>query len=367
MVVANRITLALLVSGLALVGYAQQKVGKTTSVTTRVNVTYRQSSLSPRVRDMLVRAFDQKTNKDVVMLVVYTSTSTGEQEQHKLMRSRDGKVHRIWLQPLSRAGMEMVDDGRQIQTYFKDINTIMVTTSSGDKVTGARRIGLVERNYTIDLEDDFSYLGRDAYRLVAIPRFAEMDQRTMVIDAQTGLFLRLDVGKGKAAKPRLQVQSLSTTEKLNSQSFQLNKMDAERRQYAERRNLDMREARRAMGIRPVEVDNLPFGFEVLTKEMELEQSKAVVFRFSDGLSNGTLYQLARLKDEAKVSSDLLRRDVGKLTFLLQVDASNRIREQLMDEIVRQATESTQNAVLNPMAGLLFYLGTPLPQNDVAKI
>jgi hypothetical protein len=147
-----------------------------------------------RVKQLIARSMDRVPGFNVIAVVLYRDSGDGDSEQAKVEIARDGRMHRVVLQPLSREGFESVDDGKLLQTLVPDHKTILVQESplleSSDV---SYRLALIDKNYQLRVEAPLRVAGREATSILALPRHSELLPRRLILDTQTGFLRRGEV------------------------------------------------------------------------------------------------------------------------------------------------------------------------------
>lgn len=256
----------------------------------------------------------------------------------RLLRSQAG--HQKWtvVEPLSRAGIESVDDGNRCQTYIPDAHQLIdLDSPSRDEIDSRKRLAIARQNYEFSLAPGENIAGRGILCVIAKPRWAELDTRRYFLDRTTFYPLRIEFDP--PGGPRVtfyDTKDIYYPTKISREAFKLHPLEGARRiRYERPVGLSAKDAITKVGFEPLVPQHLPMGFHV--QEMQYSgrsEWRSVVIRLTDGLVRANLYEW--LQDGRTVrpmadSSSGMRKGIR---FLLVSDnLGDSVRRKLLDTIL----------------------------------
>jgi len=324
------------------------------SLTTLCSAATAKQPESTKARQLLSRSMERVPGFNVVAVILYRALDGSDSEQAKIEIAKDGRMHRVVLQPLSREGFESVDDGKQLRTLVPDHKTILVQESplleQSDTVF---RLSLIQQNYTLKLEPSLRIAGREAMPILATPKHIELAPRRITVDAQTGFLLKLEVGNESGRmEPRVEVKSVDFPSWLSANVFQLRTLDDTRViQFKPRQDLTQENiADLQLQFKPVVPKKLPNGFVVQHAQINRGRFKSIAVRITDGLVRGTVYEsLPSDAPEMEIES-ATRLCVGPVTFTVVMDAPEAVRRRIAQAFAKnvRAAEEPEAQVASGM-------------------
>lgn len=305
-----------------------------------------------RARALLFRSMERTPSNNVVAVIMYATASGAFDKQVKLELSREGKSHLMVLQPLSREGIEIIDNGRTSTTLFPDQRMMMVQGSPGlEGCDAAYRLSLVERNYRLRLESTTKVAGREASVVVAIPRNNDLEQRRFYIDSATGFLLRLDAVPPGSSRPitRREVRTVYYPKEIPGASFVPRPLGEVRvvRMQQTRTSVSSGNVTAVAGTgTPGDDELLPvfpkrplaYGFAIQgIQVMPSSRTPMIAYRVTDGIVKGTVYQfLSGQRAQEAPPGDSSVIDNGRFRFVAIMDAPERVRVGILRDFVKSA-------------------------------
>lgn len=336
-----------------------------------------------KAKRLLAHGLDRVPCFNVIAVLAYSSPDGDEVEQVKVEIRRDGRMHRTILAPLSRQGLESVDDGKSLRTFVPDRNMVFVQQSSMvSAMSTAQRMSLIDRNYRLRIEEPQRVANRDAFVILAAPKATEMESRRLYLDAMTGYVLKLEIVSGSRIKPRIEAKSVSFPRELPDSLFELKLLgETQIRRFAD--PVDLEDAPEGeLPFKPALPRKLPFGFVISNAEFNPGKWKSVAVRITDGLVRGTVYQAKNQPAPDFMGDGASQQVVGDIRLTVMIDAPEGVRERILQSFAKlldtriaslQATQAGRN---DPLGTLLRVLGvfdgegvvwpilwSPTPQED----
>src|SRR5262249_24876624 len=88
-------------------------------------------SESERARQLLLKTLERTYSNNVVALITQRSPENhGNFQRIQVQISKDGKMRQTVIYPLSMQGIETIDDGKNVATFFPDEKLVIVQASS---------------------------------------------------------------------------------------------------------------------------------------------------------------------------------------------------------------------------------------------
>ncbi len=307
---------------------------------------------------------------NVVAVVMYRLGGKSEGEQAKLEIARDGRMHRVVLQPLSREGFESVDDGKELRTLVPDHKTLLIQDSPLLEASDVNfRLALLFRNYHLQVEGPLKVAGRDALSVLAQPRHEDVLARRLVLDAQTGFMLRLEVATVEGPmETRVEVKSVTFPSSIPSSVFDLRTVkDVRTIRFGKRTEVVSKSTiPTGLTFKPILPHHLPAGFHVQTAQYNSGRFRSVTVRITDGLVKGTVYECSpddapdiKLEGATRLTS-------GTVTFTVVMDAPAKVRDRIAQFFVREQQESLDRHPAPPMVIVHSSAGTAGRVEDVSS-
>lgn len=261
----------------------------------------------------------------------------------RLWRDKTGKRRTEIISPAPLQGQVSVDDGTQWSTFFPDRNAVLVHPSPLAMPDDLHfRMKLLRRNYKVEVDEKTTIAGRAAIRVVAKPKWSELETRRYYLDAANYVTLKMDtVNEAGDVAVQFVTLRIDYSTSLPGNIFEFPPYPGARRDMVaapERVSVD--EAARRIGFRPILPSSLPMGFKrqevaVLTRG----DWKPVAIRLTDGLVRLNVYQFKRDPDREKRQTPDERRvfrDVGPIRIEVAGDAPTAVRERIVAAFVRMA-------------------------------
>lgn len=156
--------------------------------------------------------------------------------------------------------------------------------------------------------------------------------RRLVLDAQTGFLLRLEVAspEGKM-EARVEVKSVDFPNSLPPSLFQLRTLEDTRIiQFKPREELNPDgPLDPEIHFKPVVPRHLPYGFMVQGAQVNRGRFHSIAVRVTDGLVRGTVYE-SLPSDAPEMKMDgATRLSVGSVTFTIIMDAPEGVRQKIV--------------------------------------
>lgn len=336
-----------------------------------VSVNADQSRQTKRIKEMLVRGMDLVPGRNIVAIIDQPLMDGSSAKQKiKLEISKDGKIHKQILEPLSMQGIEIVDDGKQLSIYEPDERKISRQVSPRIRDMESKdskfRIELIVKNYRLKMVPGPDRDDRDTVVITAIPRNPELETRRITLDKETAFPLKLEsVSKSGSAKVTYEVSSVEFPKELSSDTFDF------RFTNARVLNFPVVASTGGSHMHPILPEDLPMGFEVQGCDpVPSTRWKAMVVRVTDGFVRGQLYQWKPGESdppELPTMGQYSKGESNGIVFLLIMDAPPSVREKLIGAFKEAASKdaprfrSQTTEVLGPSKS-----GTPAPESVVQR-
>lgn len=316
-----------------------------------------------KARRLLLHGLERIPCFNVIAVIMYSSPDGDESEQVKVELRRDGRMHRTVLAPLSRQGLESVDDGKTMRTFVPDRNMVMIQQSSlTSAISTSQRLNLIDRNYRLRIEDPQKIANREAFVILASPRASELEARRLYLDASTGYVLKLEIVSGGHSKPRIEAKSVSYPRELPDSLFELKLLgETQTRRFPD--PTDLRDVPAdELPFKPMLPTKLPFGFVVSNAEFNAGKWKSIAVRITDGLVRGTVYQAKNQPGPELPGDGASQRMVGDIRLTVLIDAPEAVRERILQSFAQAFQNGLARLPLdfsglqNPVGTLLHLLG-----------
>jgi hypothetical protein len=292
--------------------------------------------------DLLARSIRGTFNVNIVATLLQDNhRGFGISDRIKLFRSKSGKQHGTVVEPLSRAGMESLDDGRRLLTYFPD-ERLLIDLDSPSRDVGdiEKRIELAKKNYRFQIESHSDIAGRPSVGVIATPRAGQLDIRRYYFDRETGYPLRVET-----ISPRRKVAVVNDTKDivypktLSNKVFEMHTLPGVTKvTYRRPRSLTEVEAQKLVGFVPFVPKWLPIGFH--PQELQYSEGpvwKPVFVKITDGLVRANVYQWLPDGKPKKPRSDSTFGQFRGVNFLVVSDSLGpEVRQEILNAIFQSA-------------------------------
>jgi outer membrane lipoprotein-sorting protein len=332
----NRFALAVLLVGAAALACAGGGGGKG-----------RQSD-PERARQLLLKTLERTFSHNVIALITQRSPENhGNTQRIQVQISRDGKMRQTVIYPLSMQGVETIDDGKNIATFFPDEKLVIVQSSPKlQPADTAARINLTIRNYSLHLGGSTNIAGHIATVVVATPRSRELETRRYHIDERTGFLLKLEtIDKSGVIRPAFYAQQVIYPSKINASTFAIDLEARSDRKIIYNRPTSLTQAVKAppkLNFEPVVPQALPYGFDVQDVQInENENFGSAAVRISDGLVKATVYQysVSDAKKMKQMPGTTIDEGSG-IKFVVAADVPESVRRRILAAFMEAAKRTS---------------------------
>lgn len=283
--------------------------------------------LDDHAKDLLVRCMRHTLNVNVRAIVAQRCSDNHQMRQVKVEQTRSGKSRVTIIQPLSEQGIEYVDDGEQMATYFPDTQKVEIARSRRRQERSAKRmVDLAEKNYSLNADHESVVAGRRVILVTAVPKFKGMPSRKFYIDADTAYLLRLEVTDFRGL-PVLCFDTLSVTYPKDIEDPVAS--------FPQARNVSVSKRTSevcSVDFDPIVANELPMGFAVHKTETVCSEGKTLAIRISDGLARGTVYEWKKEPGE-RVGKDAVYADIGRVRILVAADLPRALKLKILNAFV----------------------------------
>ncbi|QYK52182.1 MAG: hypothetical protein KF824_07910 [Fimbriimonadaceae bacterium] len=246
-----------------------------------------------RVGDTLRRVLNDKFD--------FTGTMVARRQQWDeepmlmaIQVSKDKGSKSTVIHPSTSQGQVFIDDGKVLKQYIPDQKTILVRPSfytffpSGDTLAK-----WAEQNYKVTITDSSgTRLGRPVMTLSLKAKYSEMGTRVMIVDQQLPL---THVYEATAEGRTIKLFELVDLKLANGGEISLDpdvpREVRSKQIWGPKAVKDMKYAASLLGFRPLQVDRMPFNFQIFVQQLVGSESNPFfVTRMSDGLATAHVYQ-----------------------------------------------------------------------------
>lgn len=285
--------------------------------------------------DLLRRSMGPNFPSNVVAILSQRDPDSDSRQLIKLQRDKTGRSRKSVLQPLRKQGNESIDDGERFVTYLPD-EKLMVDQESTLRSSGDSgfRMALVRRNYVLNIDSKPTIAGRKCMRVVAQPKFADLDVRRYYLDAANGFPLKMETVSRQGAKTvHFEVLDIKYPETLNASTFTI-RTPVGMKVLKYQRPLSVATiatAREDLPFAPIVPDELPMGFRVREIQVNKGQWSSLAIHLTDGLSRATIYEWRAdtATGEVKTLEGRSVKDAGPVRILCVSDLTTKVREKLL--------------------------------------
>lgn len=330
-----------------------------------------------RARQLLLKTLDRSYPNNVIALITQRSPENhGNIQRIQVQISRDGKMRQTVIYPLSMQGIETIDDGKSVATFFPDEKMVVVQASAkllpNDATT---RINLTIRNYGLQLGGTTSVAGHRATIVVATPRSKQMETRRYYIDERTGFLLQLETIDGEGTvRTAFKAQQVTYPSSISAKTFGIDLEERADRKivYSRPKGLFEGSTNKAipkLNFEPVLPESMPFGFDMTDAQInENSDFGSIAIRITDGPIKGTVYQYS--SSDAKNMKAMLGTTLGEaggIKFVVAVDVPESVRKKILATFMEAARKNFSSGALglSPVEELLTDASTLTPDEATA--
>lgn len=243
--------------------------------------------------DSLVRALDRTRKVSVEAVVLKKGTQDSNTFRMRLEQNAKGTQRTTVIGPLSHQGIVIVDDGKQLKTYWPDLNKMLVQESiRATKDELMQRLQLAAKNYKFEYLQNTSVAGRNAFVVCAVPKNSQMPKREYTIDEKNYYIYRIETsikGERTSYLDTVAVKFLSDSEVADLALKPLKAVSVTNSPPSiSFFNPDSVTSK--VGFKPAIPATLPFGFQIFDKKINGEKLKYAAIMVSDGLSHAVIFQ-----------------------------------------------------------------------------
>jgi hypothetical protein len=300
---------------------------------------------SEKARSLLARGMAKKPVVNIRAIICQRADyNSSVMQQVKVEMSRDGKIHQLVLAPISRQGLESVDDLHYVRSYSPDDRLLIVQPSlKQDPKDIAFQMNLVDRNYSVNIARRETIAGRPAVVVEATPKNKGLETRCYAIDEKTGFVLRLETCRpGKAPMLHFETKMVEYPSQIDGDCFKIDSKWTQTRTYDEREIVERGEKVPDLPFTPVLPQKLPLGFAI--QEMEADNASSLpslAVRLTDGLAKATVYQWpTKGVKRLPAPGGTLVRDAGAIRLLISGDVPDSVKKQLIEAFVNKLSKAT---------------------------
>lgn len=298
-----------------------------------------------RARALLARGMGKKPLCNIrAIMLQRLDYNSNVMQQIKVDMSKEGKTHQLVLAPISRQGLEIVDDLKFTRSYSPDDRLLVIQPSQKrDNGDVQFRMGLVDKNYKLNIDRREKVAGHMAVVIEAVPRNPELETRCYAIDEKTGFVLRLETCRGKS-EPMLhfEAKAVEYPSDIDDDTFKIESKWTMTRSYDEREIFDRGDDLPELNFKPVIPKRLPFGFVIQEMETDTQSSlPSLAVRMTDGLAMATVYQWpTRGRKKLPAPAGTLVRDAGNIRLLISGDIPDAVKQRLIDSFAEKMGDRT---------------------------
>lgn len=318
---------------------------------------------SERARALLLKTLERTFTHNVIALITQRSPENhGNVQRIQVQISKDGKMRQTVIYPLSLQGVETIDNGKNIATFFPDEKLVIVQSSPKLQYTDtAARINLTIRNYSLQLGGTTNIAGHIATVVVATPRSKDLETRRYHIDANTGFMLKLEtIDKTGVVKAAFSAQQVIYPANISASNFTINLDARADRQIVYDRPPSITQGGKVppnLNFEPVIPDSLPYGFEL--QDVQINDNKSfgsAAVRITDGLIKATVYQyaVADAKKMRLMPGTTIDQGSG-IKFVVAAEVPESVRRKILAAFLEAAKKTSMGwplMGLSPRAELL---------------
>ncbi len=309
------------------------------------------SSRSSAAAALLFKALSGSRALNVEGIVLKRNSRGRDPIQLKLEQSSTGITKLTVLAPLCDQGIVNTEDGKTWKTYIPSEKRLEFMAAPNREANNDVRRDLSSRNYRFTLQSGDLIAGRKTSVIIASPKNGEMPTRRYSLDAAKQYLLRVETeleGEMKMLHDTVAiafptsnpvadiekeiVQSVRRIEKSPPVSW-----------------TEPRTVQNLVGFKPTIPTNLPFGFEIIDKQLAGEKGRFIAIRISDGLANATIYQISSNSQfgttESTAHTSVNRREANGIRFRLSGDLPDSVTKRILEFFVKEAIKG-----LNPLPG-----------------
>jgi outer membrane lipoprotein-sorting protein len=301
--------------------------------------------------DALRKSFERKAPNNVDAVVEVSSPSGNGSMRFRMWRDSSGRKRTEVLYPIAMQGRIFVDDGTTWKTYVPDMKVVRVHPSPSLEPDDLDfRMGLIRRNYELQIDSKTSVAGRSAIRVVARPsRSSDLRTQRFYLDAYTFTPLKVetidDLGN---VDVQFVVRKISFPGRLEKSVFELPAPDGARVEQGRvpKRVQNWDDVIARLGFRPAMPRRLPLGFRVQGKGdvLDWRDIKPLATRVTDGLVRLSVFQF-KLGGQAPRppkpgSEPQVAKTVGDIRVEVRGDGPVGVRERILAAFVEILAKRT---------------------------
>ncbi|MEQ1935047.1 MAG: hypothetical protein ABL962_14405, partial [Fimbriimonadaceae bacterium] len=246
------------------------------------------SPRSSSAATMLFKALSGSRALNVEGIVLKRSRGS-EPIQLKLEQSSSGATKLTVLAPLCDQGIVNYEDGKTWKTYIPSERRLEFMSAPDRDANLMARRDLCSRNYRFTMQTGDLIAGRKTTLIVASPRNSEMPSRRYSLDASKQYLLRVETELDGERK--LLHDTMAITFPTSNPVIDIEKEIVQSVRRVEKSPpiswTETRTVQNLVGFKPSVPSLLPYGFEVIDKQLAGDKGKFIAIRISDGLANAT--------------------------------------------------------------------------------
>ncbi|HVL38233.1 MAG TPA: hypothetical protein VM328_02470 [Fimbriimonadaceae bacterium] len=275
----------------------------------------------------------------IPLTAIIQNSSGGMMSQVKLEQQKSGYTRVTVLQPLSRAGMASIDDGKKWVTYIPDRLRLVIQESPRKNMIDPKELlRIATRNYTFRFEADDEVAGQKVRTILAVPKSRDLPMRRYSVDKETCYLLRLEVIEAGVPSTVHDTKSIKYGDGRDEKPLELNPPERTRQIHLAPhiKMSSPTHAKRELGFEPVLPSKLPYGFVIHQRHIvKDEDGRFLAVRVTDGLASGTIYQWSKSDSQQPWKFDEKLGDVELrgVCFRVAGDMPARIRFKLLESFI----------------------------------
>lgn len=299
-----------------------------------------------KARQLLMRGMGKKPLVNIRAIISQRQDyNSSVMQQIKVEMSKDGKMHQLVLAPISRQGLETVDDLEFVRSYSPDDRLLIVQPSIKREGNDVQfRMSLVDKNYKLSVDRREKIAGRNAVIVEAVPKNRELDTRCYAIDEKTGFVLRLETCRpGRQPMLHFETKIVSYPDEMPADAFKIDSRWTMTKTYEEREILTRGDSLPDLSFQPVIPKRLPMGFAIQEMEADIESKlPSLAIRMTDGLAKATVYQWpTKGVKRLPAPAGTLVRDSGNIRLLISGDVPDEVKQRLIDSFLEKLGERSK--------------------------
>lgn len=304
------------------------------------------AGFGPTPQDVMRRALDAHLKHRIEMLQVTATPMDSGTILYKLyVDPRVKSTHVNIISPNSMAGTRSVDNSKVLRTYFPAQDDILEQPSPQKFRTPTdKRMQLIQRNYKLSLTSGRQIAGRNTYMVEMRPIEPSVGMRRVFIDRERSTILASYL-RDPATKTDF---TLTTTLHVNynpdnrASEFQLPPKKEVKKETTPIELSKFKDAAKKLGFAPRIPPNLPYGFEIVSKQIVGSEEKPfLAVRCSDGMTNINVYQwnVKTFGGESPMRNVKTKQDPYRITYYVDGDAPIGILNAIRDTFIARASSS----------------------------